>query len=65
MRKSPSNVYPMEYIFEQLDRGFDLEFIARDAGVQFDSLIRRLERAKKAGKLEQRYLDILEKFVQR
>ena len=55
--------YPIDYIFEQLDRGFDLEFIARDAGIQLDSLTRRLDRAKKAGKLEQRYIDILEKKI--
>ena len=57
--------YSFDYILEQLDRGFDLEFIARDAGVQLDSLTRRLDRAKKAGKLDQRYIDILEKIVQR
>lgn len=56
--------YPLEYILEQLDRGFTLEFIARDAGVQLESLTRRLDRAKKTGKLEQRYLDILEKSIQ-
>jgi hypothetical protein len=54
--------YPLEYIFEQLDRGFNLEFIAKDAGVQLDSLLRRLDRAKKTGKVEKRYLDILEKI---
>jgi hypothetical protein len=53
--------YPFEYILKQLDRGFTLEFIARDAGVQLDSLIRRLDRANKAGKLEKRYLYILQK----
>ena len=55
--------YPLEYICEQLDRGFDLEFIAKDAGVQLDSLTRRLDRAKKAGRIEQRYISILEKLM--
>jgi AraC-like DNA-binding protein len=54
--------YPLEYILEQLDRGFSLEFIARDAGVQIKSLARRLDRAKKNGKLEKRYINILEKI---
>lgn len=54
--------YPLEYILEQLDRGFTLEFIARDAGVQLESLTRRLDRAKKNGKLEKRYINILEKI---
>jgi len=54
--------YPFEYILEQLDRGFTLEFIARDAGVQLDSLTRRLDRANKAGKLDKRYSYILQKF---
>ena len=53
--------YPFEYILEQLDRGFTLEFIARDAGVQLESLTRRLDRANKAGKLEKKYLYILQK----
>ena len=54
--------YPLEYILEQLDRGFTLEFIARDAGVQLESLTRRLDRAKKTGKLNKRYFNILQKI---
>lgn len=57
--------YPFEYIFEQLDRGFTLEFIARDAGVQLDSLTRRLDRANKAGKLPNRYSDILNRLLEK
>jgi hypothetical protein len=57
--------YPFEYILEQLDRGFTLEFIARDAGVQLDSLTRRLDRANKAGKLPNRYSDILNRLLQK
>jgi hypothetical protein len=57
--------YPLEYILEQLDRGFTLEFIARDAGVQLDSLTRRLDRANKAGKLPNRYSDILNRLLEK
>jgi hypothetical protein len=57
--------YPLEYILEQLDRGFTLEFIARDAGVQLESLTRRLDRAKKNGKLPNRYNDILNRLLEK
>ena len=57
--------YPFEYILEQLDRGFTLEFIARDAGVQLESLTRRLDRANKAGKLPNRYNDTLNRLFQK
>jgi hypothetical protein len=57
--------YPLEYILEQLDRGFTLEFIARDAGVQIESLTRRLSRAKKMGKLPNRYNDILNRLIEK
>ena len=57
--------YPLEYILEQLDRGFTLEFIARDAGVQLESLTRRLDRAKKMGKLPNRYNDILNRLLEK
>ena len=57
--------YPLEYIFEQLDRGFDLEFIAKDSGVQLDSLTRRLDRARKADKLKHRHIVILDRFLGR
>ena len=55
--------YPIKYILEQLDRGHGLEFIAKDAGVQVDSLTRRLRRAEKAGLLEKRYSDILNRLL--
>ena len=57
--------YPLEYILEQLDRGFNLEFIAKDAGVQLESLTRRLDRAKKTGKLPNRYSDILNRLLEK
>ncbi len=57
--------YPFEYILEQLDRGFTFEFIARDAGVQLESLTRRLDRANKAGKLPNRYSDILNRLFEK
>lgn len=57
--------YPFEYILEQLDRGNDLEFIAKDAGVQIDSVIRRLRRAEKTGELPNRYSDILNRLLER
>jgi len=57
--------YPLEYILEQLDRGHNLEFIAKDAGVQIDSVIRRLRRAEKAGLLEKRYADIVNRLLER
>ena len=57
--------YPLEYILEQLDRGHNLEFIAKDAGVQIDSVTRRLRRAEKAGLLEKRYSDILNRLLER
>jgi hypothetical protein len=57
--------YPLEYILEQLDRGFTLEFIARDAGVQLKSLTRRLDRAKKMDKLPNRYNDIVNRLLEK
>lgn len=57
--------YPIDYILEQLDRGHDLEFIAKDAGVQINSIIRRLRRAEKAELLEKRYSDILNRLFER
>jgi DNA-binding MarR family transcriptional regulator len=57
--------YPIQYILEQLDRGHGLEFIAKDAGVQIDSITRRLRRAEKAGLLEKRYSDILNRLLER
>jgi DNA-binding MarR family transcriptional regulator len=57
--------YPLEYILEQLDRGHNLEFIAKDAGVQIDSVTRRLHRAEKAGLLEKRYVDIVNRLLER
>jgi DNA-binding Lrp family transcriptional regulator len=57
--------YPIDYILEQLDRGHNLEFIAKDAGVQIDSVIRRLRRAEKAGLLEKRYADIVNRLLER
>jgi hypothetical protein len=56
--------YPLEYILEQLDRGHNLEFVAKDAGVQIDSVIRRLRRAEKAGLLEKRYINILNRLLE-
>jgi DNA-binding MarR family transcriptional regulator len=55
----------LEYILEQLDRGHNLEFIAKDAGVQIDSVTRRLRRAEKAGLLEKRYADIMNRLLER
>jgi DNA-binding MarR family transcriptional regulator len=55
--------YPLEYILEQLDRGHNLEFIAKDAGVQIESVTRRLRRAEKAGLLQKRYVDILNRSL--
>jgi len=57
--------YPLEYILEQLDRGHNLEFIAKDAGVQIDSVIRRLRRAEKSGLLDKRYVDILNRSLEK
>ena len=57
--------YPLEYILEQLDRGHNLEFIAKDAGVQIDSVIRRLRRAEKVGLLDKRYVDILNRSLEK
>jgi hypothetical protein len=57
--------YPLEYILEQLDRGHNLAFIAKDAGVQIDSVIRRLRRAEKVGLLDKRYVDILNRSLEK
>lgn len=57
--------YPLEYILLQLDRGHNLDFVAKDAGVQIDSVIRRLRRAEKAGLLEKRYVDILNRSLEK
>ena len=57
--------YPIDYILEQLDRGHNLEFIAKDAGVQIDSVTRRLRRAEKAGLLEKRYADIVNRLLEK
>jgi hypothetical protein len=57
--------YPLEYILEQLDRGHNLEFIAKDAGVQIDSVTRRLRRAEKVGLLEKRYADIVNRLLEK
>ena len=56
--------YPLDYILEQLDRGHNLEFIAKDAGIQVASVIRRLRRAEKDGLLSKRYSDILNRMIE-
>ncbi len=58
-------VHTVAYILELLDRGHSLEFIAKDAGVQIPSIVRRLKRAEKAGLLEKRYSDIVNRWVNR
>lgn len=45
------NSIPLEYLLEKLDQGFDWQFLVRDTGVKEDSLMRRMHRAKVAGKL--------------
>lgn len=39
--------HSLEYIRQLMAWGFDMEFIARDAGISLDSLEMRLYRAKK------------------
>ena len=56
--------YPLDYILEQLDRGHNLEFIAKDAGIQVASVIRRLRRAEKDNLLSKRYSDILNRLIE-
>ena len=58
-----ASTHPLEYILELIDRGYSFEFIAKDAGIEISSLIRRLNRAKKADRLQKRYVDILERYV--
>jgi DNA-binding MarR family transcriptional regulator len=57
--------HPLDYVLELIDRGYSLEFIAKDAGVQVASIVRRLKRAEKAGLLEKRYSDIVNRWVNR
>lgn len=40
-----NTVHDLDYIQELLHRGMSLEWIAKDSGVQLDSLLRRLRRA--------------------
>jgi hypothetical protein len=58
-----ASTHPLEYILELIDRGYSFEFIAKDAGIEIPSLIRRLNRAKKADRLQKRYVDILEIYL--
>lgn len=44
MSKQP---HSLEYIHQMLRWGFSLEFIAKDAGIDIDSLQRRLDRERK------------------
>ena len=55
--------HPLDYVLELIDRGYSFEFIAKDAGIDVKSLIRRLNRAKKSNRLEKRYVNILERYV--
>jgi hypothetical protein len=57
--------HPLDYVLELIDRGYSFEFIAKDAGIDVKSLIRRLNRAKQANKLQKRYVDILENYLSR
>ena len=47
---------PLEYMLEKLDQGFTWDFIVKDSGIKEDSLMRRMHRAKVAGKLEKRHI---------
>ena len=41
-----SKSHSLEYIRQLMDWGFDMEFIAKDAGIDLESLEARLRRAK-------------------
>lgn len=42
--RNQHQLHDIDYIFDLLDRGFSLEFIAKDAEVQVESIKRRIER---------------------
>lgn len=44
-----SETIPLGYIKQKLDQGFDLDWIAKDLGIQLESLKRRITRAKERG----------------
>lgn len=46
-RRTRHSTHDIDYILTLLDRGFSLEFIAKDAGIKVDSLERQLERFAK------------------
>lgn len=54
---------PMSYIMQQMEQGFSLEFIAKDAGVKPESLIRRLYRALQKDTLSKNHIAILHRWV--
>lgn len=39
--------HSLDYIYKMIEWGFDMEFIAKDAGITLESLEMRLYRAKK------------------
>jgi hypothetical protein len=47
--KLNKNAVPLNYIKQQLGVGFTLEFIAKDLGIDLESLKRRILRAKRRG----------------
>lgn len=42
--KTKHETHDTDYILELLDRGYSMEFVAKDAGITVDSLERRIER---------------------
>ena len=53
------SVIPLNYLLEKLDEGFGLDFVIRDSGVKRDSLMRRFERAKNKGLLNDRHIFLI------
>jgi hypothetical protein len=46
-RKNQVSAVPIEYIYQLMDWGFSKEFIARDCGINIESLETRLRRNEK------------------
>ena len=51
-REEVSRPHSVRYIRQLMDWGFDKEFIARDAGINVESLMTRLRRAEERERIE-------------
>jgi len=51
-REEVSRPHSVKYIRQLMEWGFDKEFIARDAGINVESLMTRLRRAEERERIE-------------